>query len=105
MIWIFPLVLLIVFETIADVFSKTYALRGSNVFWALALVGYIIANIFWLQAIRNGSGLARGGTIFSIATEIFVVILGIYFYKEKMTSLQSLGVALGVISVILIVWE
>ena len=102
MLWIFPLALLIFFEIIADIFSKEWALHGSWIFWIGAIAGYIIANIFWLFAIRGGSGLARGAVIFSVASAIIAVLLGVLLYKEHLNINQMIGVALGIISLILI---
>jgi glucose uptake protein GlcU len=105
LIWIAPLSLLIVFEIVADIFAKEYSLKGNWLFWALSITGYILANIFWLSAIKNGSGLARGAIIFSVASALIATILGIYFYNESTNKIQMIGMLLGVVSLILIFWE
>ena len=105
MTWIFPIIFLILFELIADVFSKEYALKGNWYFWALAIAGYIIANIFWLWSIRSGSGLARGAVIFSVGSAIVATILGIYFFHEHTNKMQIFGMILGALSLLLIFWE
>ncbi len=105
LIWIAPLSLLIVFEIVADIFAKEYSLKGNWMFWILSIGGYILANIFWLSAIRNGSGLARGAIIFSVATALIATVIGIYFYHENTNKIQLIGMALGIISIILIFWE
>ncbi len=103
--WIFGISLLIIFELIADVFSKEYALKGNWFLWCGAIAGYIIANIFWLSAIKNGSGLARGAVIFSVGSAIVAVALGLLLYHERMSTPQIAGVGLGIVSLILIFWE
>jgi multidrug transporter EmrE-like cation transporter len=105
MFWIFPITLLIVFELIADIFSKEYALKGHWYLWVLAILGYIIANVFWLWSIRTGSGLARGAIIFAIGSAVMATILGLYFYGESTNKIQIAGMILGVLSLILIFWE
>lgn len=105
MIWIIPLSLLIVFEIIADIFSKEYSLRGHWYLWVGALLGYVIANIFWLNSIKNGSGLARGAIIFGVVSAIIALIVGVYFYHEGTNKIQLAGMILGVISLVLIFWE
>lgn len=105
MFWIIPLVFLIIFEIIADIFSKEYALKGHWYLWIGGLVGYVVANIFWLWSIRSGAGLARGATIFGISSAIIALIIGIYFYGETTTKIQMLGMFLGVIALTLIFWE
>jgi drug/metabolite transporter (DMT)-like permease len=105
MFWIFPITFLIIFELIADVFAKEYSLKGHWYLWAAAILGYIIANAFWLWGIRSGSGLARGAIIFSVASAVVAVFLGLYFYGEATNKIQIFGMILGVLSLILIFWE
>ncbi len=105
MIWIFPLTLLIIFELVADIFSEEYALKGHWYFWAIALAAYMIGNIFWLSAMKNGSHLSRGAIIFSVGSAIAAVIVGIFFFHESTNKIQLLGMFLGIISMILIFWE
>lgn len=105
MFWIIPLIFLIIFESIADILAKEYSLKGHWYFWVLAISGYIIANIFWLWSIKTGSGLARGAIIFSIASAILALIIGLYFYSETTNKIQIIGMILGVFSLVLIFWE
>lgn len=104
MFWIFPISLLIIFEVIADIFSKEYSLKGHWYLWLGAILGYIIANTFWLWSIRTGSGLARGAIIFSVGSAILAVIIGLYFYGETTNKLQVIGMLLGLLSLVLIFW-
>lgn len=101
--WIIPIALLLLFEGVADVFSKHYSLSGHPLPWIGAIAGYIIGNIFWLSAIRSGSGLARGSIIFSVGSAIVAVVLGLLLYKEKTSSLEIVGIILGVIAIAIIV--
>lgn len=102
MFWIFPLALLILFELIADIFSKEWTLRGHWMLWTGAVLAYLTANIFWLFALRGGLGLARGGMIFAVACAILAVVLGIIFYKEETNIIQLVGMGIGIVSLILI---
>ena len=103
--WIIPLSLLLFFEIVADFFAKEYSLRGEWLFWCLSIVGYIIANIFWLNSIRTGSGLARGAIIFSVGSAVIAVALGVFFFKERVNSFQLVGLLLGIVSLTLLLWE
>jgi multidrug transporter EmrE-like cation transporter len=103
--WVFSLTLLIVFELIADIFAKEWSLKSNPVFWICSLLGYIIANVFWLFAIKNGSGLARGATIFSVVSAIIAILIGLVFYKESVTVIQFVGMVVGLIAIILIFWN
>ncbi|MGV8087149.1 MAG: EamA family transporter [Candidatus Woesearchaeota archaeon] len=104
--WVFPLALLIVFELIADIFAKEWSLKQHTIWLAAASLGaYLIANTFWLFALKNGSGLAKGAMIFSISSAAIAIILGYFIYKESLTTMQLTGLGFGVISLVLLVGE
>ena len=103
--WFWFIGLLIIFEIIADIFSKEWSLTGRVLFWALSLSGYVVANMFWLKAIRLGSGLGRGAVLFSVGSAVAAVIIGVIFYKEQIGKLELLGIGLGIISLFLILWH
>lgn len=105
MFWLLPVSLLIVFELIADVFAKEYSLKGNWYFWALAIAAYIIGNIFWLWGIRSGSGLARGAMLFSVGSAVAATFIGIHFFGENVGKLQLLGIFLGIVAIMLLLWE
>lgn len=102
--WILALLFLIGFEALADIFSKEYSLRGSWQYWCLAIGGYIIANAFWLFSIRKGSGLARGAVLFSVASAILAVLIGSIKYHEEIGGVESIGILVGVVAIVLIFW-
>lgn len=97
--WLPFILLLITFEAIADIFSKKYALTGTVWNWILAISGYLIANAFWLMAIRRGSGLARGAILFSVGSAVVAVVIGLFWYKESLSYLQIVGVIAGIIAI------
>ncbi len=103
--WILPLSLLIIFELVADVLAKNYSLNGKMVYAIAALLAYVVANIFWLFALKNGSGLAKGAIIFSIASAVIAVGLGYFLYRETITPTQIAGIILGLVALVLIFWE
>lgn len=99
MMWALPLAVLIAFECVADIFAKSWSLKGGWILAAGALLSYLIANTFWLFALQNGSGLARGAVIFSVASAVIAAALGIFFYKESLAPIQLLGICLGVVAI------
>lgn len=104
--WIIPLAILIFFEAIADIFAKEWSLGNRSVFYAaVSLLAYLLANTSWLIALKYGSGLARGAIIFSVVSAILASVIGLVFYKEHLTTIQFAGVALGIVSILLIFWE
>lgn len=103
--WIIALGFLITFEAIADILSKEYALHGTFLYWTLALSGYIITNIFWLESIKDGSGLARGAILFSIGSAIVAVLIGALKFHEKIGKVEFAGILVGILAIILIFWS
>lgn len=103
--WLIPLGILIVFELIADILAKNWSVKGGWILATGALVAYLLGNTFWLFALKNGSGLAKGAVIFSIVSAIIAIGLGVLFYKESLTKIQYIGVLLGLISLVFIFWE
>ena len=103
--WIPPLILLIVFETLADIFAKNWSL-DQNRFWAWgSLFFYMVANSFWLFALKNGSRLAREAVIFCVLTGVIAVALGAWIYKEPLSKTQTGGLILGIVAIVLLFWE
>ncbi len=97
--WIIPLSLLIVFELVADILAKQWSVKQGFLLAAGALAAYLIANSFWLFALRNGSGLARGAIMFSVASGVVATLLGVLLFKEHLTRTQFVGIVLGLVSV------
>ncbi len=100
--WLIPLGILILFEGIADYYAGKWGENGKVIFAVIAFVGYALGNLSWLIAVKDGSGLARGAIIFSVASALLAVGIGIFIYKEHLTTVQLVGVALGIISIGLI---
>ncbi|HZX73233.1 MAG TPA: hypothetical protein VFE57_02350 [Cyclobacteriaceae bacterium] len=103
--WILFLGLLILFEAIADVLAKEYQLHTSWLYFVAAISAYVIGNVFWLFSLRTGDTLTRGAIIFSVGSAMMAVLIGLVFFKEHITRLETLGIALGLIAVILLIWE
>lgn len=103
--WLIPLLLLIGFEAVADIFAKEWSMRNATWLAIISLFFYLVANYFWLFSLKGGVGLGRGSVIFSIASAVVAIILGVIFYKESVNHIQFTGLLLGVFSLILIFWE
>lgn len=103
--WIIPLSLLIIFEGIADILAKQWSVSGPIILGAGSLTAYLIANTFWLFALKNGSGLGRGAIVFSVLSAIIAILIGLVLYKESATTTQMTGIILGLISLVLIFWN
>jgi drug/metabolite transporter (DMT)-like permease len=103
--WIAYLLAVVLFESIADVYSKEWSIHGGWVRWLAGMGGYVIATAFWLMILKNGYTISKGVVLFSVSTLIAGLIIGLIIYKEPVNKLQAAGILIGIVSVILLLWE
>ncbi len=103
--WILFLGLLILAEAVADIIAKEYQLHSGAIRFVGAISAYVLANTFWLIALKHGAGLTKGAIIFSVGSAILAIVIGLVLYKESVTPVQLIGVAFGFIAIVLLVWE
>lgn len=89
-------------EFVSQILAKEWSLRGGKLLAFLALLGFVVVNTFWLLALRNGSGLARGIIFFSVGVMLFGLIAGNLWYGENMSRTKVFGASLGLVSVVLL---
>ncbi len=97
--WLYFLLLLVAFELIADILAKQFALNGQFVFAVLSILGFIAANTAWLISLRTGAELGKGAVLFAVLSAIGAVLIGLLVYKEKASSYQLIGLALGIAAI------
>jgi len=96
--------MLVVFEGISDIVAKEWSTGKPLVIGIIALTGYLLGNVFWLIALKNGAELSEGAVIFSVATAIFAMFVGIVFFKEPVKIHQFIGMLIGILAITLIIW-
>lgn len=97
--WLTFILILVLFEVIADVLAKQFALNGKLVFAVLSILGYIAANIAWLISLRSGGELGKGAVIFAALSGIAAVMIGLLVYREKASPYQLVGMILGIVAI------
>jgi multidrug transporter EmrE-like cation transporter len=103
--WLTFILLLVVFELVADVLAKQFSLNGKLVFAVLSILGYVAANIAWLISLRSGGELGKGSVIFAALSGIVAVMIGVLVYKEKASPYQLIGMALGIAAIVFLSME
>lgn len=101
--WLLFIGLMVFVDVIYISIAKYWSLHTEK--WYLPLVGFIFligTNIFFLVALKEGSGLARGTTYFGILSAMVSIVIAYVFFKETFTLIQMAGFILGVISLILL---
>ena len=97
--WLSFLLLVVAFELLSDVQAKQFSLNGKLLFAVLAILGFVVTNIFWLVSLRSGANLGKGAVLFSVLSGIGAVIIGLFVYQEKTSPYQLVGLTLGVVAI------
>jgi len=98
--WVTFILILVLFEVVADVLAKQFALNGKLVIAVLSIIGYVAANIAWLISLRSGGELGKGAMIFAALSGIAAVVIGLLVYREKVGSYQLIGMMLGIVAIV-----
>ena len=72
--------------------------------WAVPLVALSIVGIElgWILAFRAGAGLSLTGLIVNVAVAVIVIPIGLLLFKEKISLVNLVGIALCLIGLVLI---
>ena len=68
---------------------------------AMFLYGFIITPLLSFATIYEGIGIVN--FLWNIFSTLFGFVIGIYFFKEKITKLQAIGVAISLLGISLII--
>jgi len=101
-LWSLPMILLLLCELAADFLGKKWSLHKKKNLFTASLSLYVIGNVFWIVAILNGVGLARGAVIYAVAQEVLAIFMGIAYFKESLSKRQWIGILLGFFTITII---
>ncbi len=88
-------------EVIGDIFFKKWVIENNNIILIFGFVIYFIGTILWAFSLRY-EYLSKAISVLTILNLIAVVLVGVLYFKEDLTLLNKIGIALGIISVTLI---
>ncbi len=91
----------VVLEVFSDVLFKRWSVDSKNVFLYVGLLIYFVGTIFWAISLKY-EYLSKAISIFTILNLIIVVLVGVLYFKEDLSLINKIGIALGILSVILI---
>ena len=96
--FILPLVGLILSETFAQFSLEKVVKTKNNIFLVLGCAAYLAVSILYYFVLKTGQKLAIANVIWNIGTTVGVFLVGTFYFKEKLTTKQLIGVALAVVS-------
>ncbi len=90
------------FFAIGEFLSKKFALAPGWTIFALIVVVDVLSVTAWLPAIVEKNHLSTTGVVWSIASLVMTALIGILVFGERLTTLQGIGIVLGVAAVALL---
>ena len=88
-------------EVGADIFLKKWAIGNRGSFFLIGVAGYAVATVFWGLSLKFDL-MSRLISVFMILNLVAVVLVGVLYFGEKLTPVNMVGIALGILSVVLI---
>tara|TARA_Y100000389_G_scaffold13632_1_gene12149 strand:+ start:3772 stop:4095 length:324 start_codon:yes stop_codon:yes gene_type:complete len=95
---IIPLIGLIISESFSQFALEKMVKTKNYLYLGLGIFGYMLVSILYFLVLRSGQKLAIANVIWNIGTTICVFLIGTFYFKEKLTHKQLLGVILAVLS-------
>ena len=95
------LLIAVTFEVLGDLLFRKWGIEQRWPVFAASLIIYNLGAIAWGISLRFMQ-VSTGIIVLGILNVVFVVIGGAVIFKERITPLQTLGIALGLVSLILV---
>jgi multidrug transporter EmrE-like cation transporter len=88
-------------EVVGDIYFKKWSLGGKNILVVIGFIIYGFGTILWAFSLKY-EFLSKAISILTLLNLIIVVLVGVLYFDEKLTFINKLGVALGIVSIVLI---
>jgi drug/metabolite transporter (DMT)-like permease len=89
------------FSTLGDWLAKMWGITNNNTYLYIALAVSLATSYFYFATVKYG-GLTVGPSVVLILTMCISVAMGYLLFHEEVSHIQWAGIALGLVSVILI---
>ena len=90
-----------IFLTIGDIFLKKWSIDYKYLYYGFGMVAYVIGIILFSLTLRE-KWLAVANTILQTTNIAFLAIISYFFFHEHLTPIQMVGIALSILSVVLL---
>jgi len=98
--WIF-VILGVSLEIAGDIYFKKWVAEHRNLFLLVGFGIYALGAIFWALSLKYEL-LSRAISVFTVLNLIIIALVGVLFFDEKLSSVNKLGIGLGILSILLI---
>ena len=90
------------FFAFAEFLSKKFALTPKFSLAALVIVVDMCSTALWLPAMLQKNSLSITGTMWSILSLVLTVLIGILIFGEKLSTLNTIGIVVAFVAIILL---
>jgi len=90
-----------ILEVVGDILFKEWTIRTDKIFLIAGIIAYLAATTFWAFSLKF-QNLSKAVVIFGILTIIIGVLVGVFLYKEELSTLNIIGIFLGLVSIVLL---
>ncbi len=93
--------LAVALEVVGDILLKKWSVESISILLYAGLFIYFVGSIFWVISLKYES-LSKAISVFTVLNLIIIVLVGVLYFKEDLSSINKVGIGLGILSVILI---
>ncbi len=93
----------VTFEVAGDILLKQWTVLNRSAWFWFGVAVYGASTVAWAFSLRYEL-LARAVSVVTIVNLLAVVLVGVLVFGEQLSLVNKLGIALGVVSLVLIEW-
>ena len=93
---------IVILEFTALYSVKKYSLHGSGYLLAICILCYALIPLFLFLILKQKQNIATVNIIWNVLSSVYGVLIGVVLFKERINLIQSLGIVLGVVGLVLI---
>jgi multidrug transporter EmrE-like cation transporter len=88
-------------EIFGDFLFKKWSIGSENTLLYIGLATYFAGSVFWAFSLRY-ENLSKAISVFTILNLVIVALVGVMYFKEDLSLINKVGMAIGVLSVIMV---
>lgn len=90
-----------VFEAGWDIILKKWALDSKSYFFIIGITIYFIATVIWAFSLKY-EFLSKAISMVTIINSILVIMVGVLYFKEQLSTVNKFWILLWIISIVLL---
>jgi uncharacterized membrane protein len=99
---VLPLIGLIFSETFSQFALEKMITTNNFIYLLLGCIGYVVVALLYFLVLKSGQKLAIANVIWNIGSSISVFIIGTFYFKQKISFKQLIGIALAIFAGLLL---